>query len=203
MAKEILYKLTELTMPAKSFVPVEAFASHFYLKSVSAAGLQISIDSSDYTEISSGIHIEMRNGDTFRRIKLYNSSDAALTVKIALSSEIITDSSLVFGETIYTEDLTLHGIILGDEAAEAWGDEKTVGTAAASVIASNANRKGFSVQAKESNTDIIYIGWTSSTSSTRWVAELQPGMSFSLTNYRGDIYAIATAAGQKLGWGEW
>ena len=91
----------------------------------------------------------------------------------------------------------------GDILPENWDTEKTVGTAAVLILAANANRKGCNVQAKSTNTGIIYVGFTNTVTSSKWVAELQPGMSFSIDDYRGDIYAIATVAGQLVGWGEW
>jgi hypothetical protein len=91
----------------------------------------------------------------------------------------------------------------GDITPENWGTEKTVGTAAVSIIASNADRKGCIVQAKNTNTGGIYIGFDNTVTSSKWIAELMPGMSLTLDNYRGDLYGIASAAGQLLGWGEW
>jgi len=32
---------------------------------------------------------------------------------------------------------------------------------------------------------------------------LQPGMSFAVDDYRGDLYARASAVGQLVGYGEW
>lgn len=91
----------------------------------------------------------------------------------------------------------------GDITPETIGTEKTIGAAAAIVIAANADRKGCNVQAKSTNTGIIYVGFDNTVTSTKWVAELQAGQAFSIDDYRGDIYAISTAAGQLVGWGEW
>lgn len=92
----------------------------------------------------------------------------------------------------------------GDLVAETFDTEKTVGSAAAvAILAANANRKGCTVQAKSTNTGIIYLGFTNAVTSSKWFAELQPGMSRDFDDYRGDIYAIATAAGQLAGFGEW
>jgi len=91
----------------------------------------------------------------------------------------------------------------GDITAETFGPEKTVGVAAVSILAANANRKACCVQSKSTNTGIIYIGFTDAVTSSKWIAELQPGMSFSIDDYRGLIYAIATVAGQLVGVGEW
>jgi len=91
----------------------------------------------------------------------------------------------------------------GDTDEENWDTEKTVGTSAVQVLASNSDRKCLLVQAKSTNTGIIYIGFDNTVTSTKWVAELQAGQSLMIDDYRGEIYAIASADGQKLGWGEW
>ena len=92
----------------------------------------------------------------------------------------------------------------GDLTPENWGAEKAVGNAAAvEMIHANANRKACIVQAKASNTGIVYIGFDNTVTTTLWVAELQAGMSFAIDDYRGDIWARADGAGQLLGWGEW
>jgi len=91
----------------------------------------------------------------------------------------------------------------GDVTPETVGTEKTIGVAAAVVIAANADRKGGNVQSKSTNTGIVYIGLDNTVTSSKWVAELQAGQAFSIDDYRGDIYAIGSAAGQLVGWGEW
>jgi len=91
----------------------------------------------------------------------------------------------------------------GDITPENWDTEKTVGTAAVSILAANANRKACTVQAKSTNTGRIYVGFANTVTSSKWVAELLPGMAFSVDDYRGDIYAISDIAAQLVGWGEW
>jgi len=91
----------------------------------------------------------------------------------------------------------------GDTTPETWGTEKTIGVAAASVIASNADRKGCIIQSKAANLGMVYIGFDNTTTSSKWIAELSAGMSIIFDDYRGDLWAIASAAGQLVGWGEW
>ena len=93
--------------------------------------------------------------------------------------------------------------LAGDVIPENWGTEKTVGLTAVSALAANADRKAAMVQAKESNTGIIYIGFDNTVTSNKWVAQLQPGMSWSVDDYRGPIFAISDTAAQLLGFGEW
>ena len=91
----------------------------------------------------------------------------------------------------------------GDTAEENWDTEKTIGTSASLVLASNSNRKSFVVQSKESNTGLIYLGFGSSVTSSKWFKQLEPGETFGLSNILAPIYAISDTAGQLLGYGEW
>lgn len=92
----------------------------------------------------------------------------------------------------------------GDVVNENWGAEVTVGNAAAIIaLAANADRKGCCLQAKSTNGGIIYLGFDNTVTTTKWIAELQAGVPFTVDDYRGDIYARADALGQLLGWGEW
>lgn len=92
----------------------------------------------------------------------------------------------------------------GDTVPENWGTEITVGNAAAvQILAANANRKACSIQAKGVNVGIVYIGFDNTVATNKWIAELQAGMSFTVDDYRGDLYARADAVGQLVGYGEW
>ncbi len=92
----------------------------------------------------------------------------------------------------------------GDTTPKNWGTEITVGSAAAvQVLAANADRKGMSCQGKSTNTGIIYVGFDDTVTSSKWVGELQAGVPFGVDDYRGPLFARASAAGQLLGWGEW
>ncbi len=92
----------------------------------------------------------------------------------------------------------------GDTTPETWDTEKTVGSGAAvEIINANSDRKACILQAKSTNTGIVYVGFDNTVTSTKWIAELQAGMSFAVDDYRGDLWARASAAGQLVGWGEW
>jgi len=92
----------------------------------------------------------------------------------------------------------------GDVTPENWGAEITVGNAAAvQILAANADRKACIIQAKSTNAGIVYIGFDNTVATNKWIAELQPGMSFAVDDYRGDLYARASAVGQLVGYGEW
>ncbi len=91
----------------------------------------------------------------------------------------------------------------GDLTHETWGDQISVGMTSLLVMFANADRKACIIQAKSTNTGIIYIGFDNSVGFTKWIAELEAGMSFSVDDYRGDLWAKANAVGQYAGWGEW
>jgi len=90
----------------------------------------------------------------------------------------------------------------GDTAAPTWGTEITVGVTYQQILASNANRRSFAIQAKSTNSGKVYLGYDNTVSTTKWIAELQAGQAYCRDDYRGDIYAIATAADQKVGYTE-
>ncbi len=93
--------------------------------------------------------------------------------------------------------------LAGDLVAETFDTEITVGLAAVQIFANSSIRKAASLQAKSTNTGIVYLGTNNTVLSSKWMAELQPGMSFSFDDYRGPIWAIASAAGQLVGYVEW
>lgn len=90
----------------------------------------------------------------------------------------------------------------GDVLPENWGTEITVGAAAVQILAANAARKSCSIQSKSTNGGLVYIGFDNTVTTTEWVAELQAGMSYSIDDYRGALFAYASAAGQLVGYGE-
>ena len=92
----------------------------------------------------------------------------------------------------------------GDILPETIGAEITVGNAAAvQILAANAARKACIVQSKNINAGIVYIGFDNTVANNLWVAELFFSMSFSVDDYRGPIWARASALGQLVGFGEW
>ncbi len=91
----------------------------------------------------------------------------------------------------------------GDVLPENWGTEITVGNAAAVVIfAANAVRKSCNIQSKAVNAGLVYIGYDNTVITTKWIAELQAGQSYATDDYRGPLWARASAVGQLVGYGE-
>jgi hypothetical protein len=91
----------------------------------------------------------------------------------------------------------------GGLVPENWGNELTIDVSCVRVLAANVNRKAFIIQSKSSNTAFIYVNFDNSVADHRWIAQLQPGMSFSVDNYRGEIWVAAADMNQLLGYGEW
>lgn len=139
--------------------------------------------------------------------RLYITTPAGQTgaMTILLASEAPELFNVVDNRSAISQSMNdVLGELRGDTTPETVGTEKTVGSGAAvEIIDANADRKACTVQAKSTNTGIVYIGFDNTVTSTAWVAELQAGMSFDIDDYRGDIWARASAAGQLVGWGEW
>lgn len=140
----------------------------------------------------------------FRRLYVTTPAGQTGTMTLLIASMAPEWFSIIDNRSAISESMSdILAELQGDITPENWGAEITVGTAAVSIIAANADRKGCIIQNKSTNSGIIYIGFDNTVTSSKWIAELQPGMSFMLDDYRGDLYAIGSAAGQLVGWGEW
>lgn len=95
----------------------------------------------------------------------------------------------------------------GDLAPESAAEEITVGAAFVEILPASATRKAFSLCADVDNTGTIYLGFdntvTTAAGGAIWFHAMQAGAQFGIDDYRGPIFAIATAAGQLIGVGEW
>jgi hypothetical protein len=139
--------------------------------------------------------------------KLYITTPAgqAGIMKIIIAAEDATLFEIIDKRAVISQAMdSMFAELQGDIVPENWDTQKTVGTTpAVQVLAANATRKAAMVQANCSNTGIIYIGFDNTVSTTKWVAQLQAGMSWPVDDYRGPIFAISDTAAQLLGWGEW
>jgi len=152
-------------------------------------------------KLKKGLSVELPQDETYDRLLFRNPTGVPMAITVALSCGRVYDNRLMLsGATIFDSILAE---LQGDTIPESWGDEKTIGVAQSQVLAITANRKGFSVQAKSSNAGLIYIGYDATVTSTKWVAELAAGGFWSKDDYRGAVHAIASVAGQLLGWDEW
>lgn len=113
--------------------------------------------------------------------------------------EIIDNRS---GSVASLDDLLAE--LRGDVTHETFPGEFTIGAGAAvQILAANANRKACIVQAKSSNAGSIYLGFDNTVAANKYITELTGGMAFTVDDYRGPLWGIASAAGQLAGAGEW
>lgn len=116
--------------------------------------------------------------------------------------EIIDNRSALSGN-ISDMLAEMQGDILPERAAA----EITVGAAQVELLAASATRKAFSLCADIDNTGVIYLGFdntvTTPAGGNIWFHCMPAGAQYGIDDYRGPIHAIATAAGQLIGVGEW
>ena len=190
--------LRSLTLTAGQILPVNEVASFFMMVSnTGSKNIQISIDDSSLSECPVGYDYTERKEDTFfEHIDFKNPNVGQVTVEYIMSIGLVKSSPTLLSLVEILTEMT------GVSSGEIWGTEKNIGVAASVVMAVNASRHSGTVQAKSTNSGIIYIGYDDNVLATKWIAELQAGQSFSFDDWLGTIYAIATAADQKLGYGE-
>jgi len=188
----------ELKLAAGARKRVHEVASFFMLVSNTGdKNIRISIDDSPLSEIPIGYEYSERKEDTFyTHIDFQNPNAAEGTVEYVMSTGIIRTFPTIIKLGEILSEMT------GLSTGAIYDTEKTIGVAASVVMAANAARHSAAVQAKSTNTGIIYVGYDNLVTTTKWVAELQPGQSYSFDDWLGTIYAIATAADQLLGFGE-
>lgn len=138
----------------------------------------------------------------FNRLYITTPAGQAGTMKILIASEAPTLFDILDHRSAIS--LVMQNVLdelQGDVIPENW-DQATIGVAQSEVLAANADRKSFSIQAKSTNAGIVYVGFDNSVTSTKWWAELQPGQPCDGDDYRGPLHAIASAAGQLIGYAE-
>ncbi len=97
----------------------------------------------------------------------------------------------------------LRGVIGAERSANVGAGTTTVSLTAVELIEVNDLRVGWILQAKPTNSGIIYLGISSSVSSTLCMRELAAGESWSLSNFTGAVWGIGSAAGQLIHEGRW
>ena len=196
--REIVIDLTEV-MPDREF---NLAGNFFYIKD--APGLTeyigVKVNSSGLPAVS----WSKQTGfiQPFNRLYITTPAGQAGTMKILIASEAPTLFNVLDHRSAISD--AIQGVLdelRGDVTPENWG-QKTIGVAQSEVLAANADRKSFSIQAKSTNTGIVYVGFDNTVASTKWWSELQAGQPCGSDNYRGPVHAIATLAGQLIGIGE-
>jgi hypothetical protein len=190
-----------------------------------ATSCQWAFDDDNWETVLPGTAYELPEGKRFSRVRLRNPNPGAITVVVTFSPGRVYDNRLMnTGATLTAIAASLAAIdvdtdnlatidadtgsilaeLQGDTTHETQGTEVTLAAAtAASVLASNTNRKGCVVQAKTTNAANVFIGFTNAVTDTVWVLELKPGQGYTWDDYRGAIYAYSVAGADKVGYGEW
>lgn len=181
------------TLAASGIVSFEAYGDFIFLRSNSGTDdtLKISFDNNAETIIPVGIILRLNK--PFSRIILKNSDSAS------------TDFVLLIGQgNIDYKALVLSGTIVTGPA------QSSTGTYAADVsvtVAAQINAAGTSkrvvIQADPANTDLVHIGLDNGVLTTKKVYSLQAGQVLEISDYKGDLWAIAQAGTQKLSVSKW
>lgn len=138
----------------------------------------------------------------FDRLYITTPAGQAGTIKILIASESPSLFEIIDNRSAVSE--ATEGVLnelQGDVTPEDF-NQATIGLAQSEVLAANADRKSFSIQAKSTNTGIVYVGFDNTVTSAKWWAELPPGRSCDGDDYRGPLHAIATVAAQLIGFAE-
>ena len=177
----------------------------FYVKEAPDATdyVIVKVNSSDQPAVSWSKQTGFRH--PFNRLYITTPAGQTGTMKILIASESPQLYEVIDNRSAVSE--STDGILdqlKGDVTPETWGNEKTVSSAGPNeILAANADRKAFSIQAKSTNTGIVYIGFDNSVTTTKWWAELQAGVACGGNDYQGPLFARADAAAQLVGYGEW
>jgi len=175
----------------------------FYIKDAPDAEVYVGVkvNSSDHPAVNWSKQTGFRH--PFNRLYITTPAGQTGTMKILIASEspqlfeVIDNRSAVSESTDKILDQ-----LRGDVTPEAWG-EVDVDLTEVGILVANADRKAFSIQAKSTNTGTVYVGFDNTVTTTKWWAELQPGVACGGDDYQGPIRVIADVAGQKIGVGEW
>lgn len=196
----------ELTLAAGARKRIDEVASFFMLVSnTGTLKIKISIDNDPLSECPIGYeYSERKDNEFYSHIDFQNPNVGPATIEYIMSTGLVRSApSITALDDILTELEKHTAELQGIATAGTDGAEKTIGVAQSTVLAANAERKAFTLQAKSTNTGIIYLGFTNGVTTAVWFAELQAGQACMLDDYRGPIFGVASLAGQALGWGEW
>lgn len=133
----------------------------------------------------------------FYRLYLTNTAQANKTITLIIGRAApfsITDNRSTL------DILTTLQTIRGQRIAEtgSLNAEATIGTAQVTALNANANRKSFSIQAKDTNTGIVYVAYYTGVDTTHYKFILQAGQAFSDDTWKGAVYVYGSAAGQLI-----
>ena len=192
------FAFRELTLAAGARKRVHEVASFFMLVSnTGSLKVKVAIGKSSLSDCPIGYDFMERKEDTFFPfIDFKNPNAGSITIEYILSTGIVKSSPTIESLAEILEELR------GLSTGEIWGTELTVTALAQVVMVANPSRHSGWVQAKSTNSGIMYIGYDNTVDFTKWIAELLPSQSFSFDDWLGAIWVISTEANQKLGYGE-
>lgn len=166
------------------------------LTNSSVTNPEIGIGGQSFYELPAGVGVPYIDG--FSEVYFKNPSVGVMTLFIAVCTGQIQDTRVNVDALLTAIQRELQG----DLVEEGYG-ETAVGLAFVQIIAANAARCGCSIQAKNDNAGIIYVGFDNTVAANNWAINLAANEAFVWDDYRGDVYAIASVAAQNVGWGEW
>jgi len=89
----------------------------------------------------------------------------------------------------------------GDALPEGYGDV-AIGAAAGLIVAGNGDRKSVIIEHLPTGVGLVYIGFSAAVTNINKVVTLAPGESYSVDDYRGDIWGIRSAGATTCSYGE-
>lgn len=174
----------------------------FYVKDAPDTDVyvDVKVNSSDQPAVSWSKQTGFRH--PFDRLYITTPAGQGGIMKILIAAESPQLFEVVDNRSAISE--ATEGILTelrGDVTPENW-NQKTVGVTQDVLFNARTARKSFSIQAKSTNTGIVYIGFDDTVTTEKWWAELLPSQSCDGDDYRGAVHAIATKAGQLIGFAE-
>ena len=190
------FSFRDLKLTAYQALRIHEVASFFMLVSDSGdERINISIDDDPFSECPVGYEYREGEGKFYEHITVKNPNAGQVVIEYIMSTGLVRSSPTITAmESILAQ-------LRGDVTPEDY-NQATIGVAQSEVLAENTDRKSFSIQAKSTNTGIVYVGFDNLVTSTKWFAELQPGQSCDGDDYRGPLYVIGSAPLQRAGYAE-
>lgn len=153
-----------------------------------------------HNELESGLITLTKNYGPifpFYRLFLTNTAQAAKTITLIIGRAAPFD----IRDNRNQVDIITTLEAIRDQRRAATGTlnaEATIGTAQATALAANTNRKSFSIQAKNTNTGVIYVSYVTGCDTTHYKFILQAGQLFSDDTWKGAVFVYGSAAGQLI-----
>jgi len=144
----------------------------------------------------------------FDKLLITTPAGQAGNMSIIYATEAPDLLQLIDNRSALSTDLTaILAELRGDLTPEAFiGVTIAAAPGATQIMAARAGRIGCCIQALSTNTGSVFLGFDNTVTVGGapgiWFAELQAGVPFTIDDYRGPIWGIATAQ-QVVGTGEW